>query len=104
MTVQHVHVADGGQAIVGNVNALAEGGGAKKKVGGQPHGLGYAPGIEMQRHVEAEREKVRSPAAKGYKVCRMHGAGGGAPKGNRNALKHGAPRRRRSRRGARLQR
>jgi len=23
-------------------------------------------------------------------VCRMHGAGGGAPKGNRNALKHGA--------------
>jgi hypothetical protein len=58
MTVQHVHVADGGQAIVGNVNALAEGAGAKKKVGGQPHALGYAPGIEMQRHVEAEREKV----------------------------------------------
>ena len=25
----------------------------------------------------------------GYSVCRMHGAGGGAPKGNRNALKHG---------------
>ena len=23
------------------------------------------------------------------RVCRMHGAGGGAPKGNRNALKHG---------------
>lgn len=22
-------------------------------------------------------------------VCRMHGAAGGAPKGNRNALKHG---------------
>jgi uncharacterized protein YjcR len=22
-------------------------------------------------------------------VCRMHGAGGGAPQGNRNALKHG---------------
>jgi len=22
-------------------------------------------------------------------VCRMHGASGGAPKGNRNALKHG---------------
>jgi len=27
---------------------------------------------------------------RGAKVCRMHGAGGGAPKGNRNALKHGA--------------
>jgi hypothetical protein len=25
----------------------------------------------------------------GSSVCRMHGAGGGAPKGNRNALKHG---------------
>ena len=34
MTVQHVHVAEGGQAIVGNVNAPAEGVGARKKVGG----------------------------------------------------------------------
>jgi hypothetical protein len=25
----------------------------------------------------------------GFSVCRMHGANGGAPKGNRNALKHG---------------
>jgi uncharacterized protein YjcR len=31
----------------------------------------------------------RSPAVKGYDVCRMHGARGGAPKGNQNALKHG---------------
>ncbi len=31
----------------------------------------------------------RSPAVQGRSVCRMHGAGGGAPKGNRNALKHG---------------
>jgi uncharacterized protein YjcR len=29
-----------------------------------------------------------SPAVRG--VCRMHGAGGGAPRGNKNALKHGA--------------
>ncbi len=27
---------------------------------------------------------------RGYSVCRMHGAGGGAPRGNQNALKHGA--------------
>jgi uncharacterized protein YjcR len=27
---------------------------------------------------------------RGSSVCRMHGAGGGAPKGNKNALKHGA--------------
>jgi uncharacterized protein YjcR len=26
---------------------------------------------------------------RGSSVCRMHGANGGAPKGNRNALKHG---------------
>jgi hypothetical protein len=58
MTVQHVHVAEGGQAIVGNVNAAAEGVGARKKPEVQPHALGYAPGIEMPCHVEAEPEKV----------------------------------------------
>lgn len=33
----------------------------------------------------------RSPAVRGKKRCRMHGGakGSGAPKGNRNALKHG---------------
>ena len=31
----------------------------------------------------------RSPAVRGYSVCRMHGAGGGAPSGNKSALKHG---------------
>ena len=29
------------------------------------------------------------PRAGGARVCRMHGAAGGAPRGNRNALKHG---------------
>jgi hypothetical protein len=59
MTVQHVHVAEGGQAIVGNVNAPAEGVGARKKPEIQPHAqLTYAPGIEMPRQIEAEREVV----------------------------------------------
>jgi len=33
----------------------------------------------------------RSPAVTGKKRCRMHGgaAGSGAPRGNKNALKHG---------------
>jgi uncharacterized protein YjcR len=31
----------------------------------------------------------RAPAVNGWAVCRMHGAGGGAPRGNKNALKHG---------------
>src|SRR5271165_1821043 len=41
MTVQHVHVAEGGQAIVGNVSAPAPGGGATEKSGEQPHALSY---------------------------------------------------------------
>ena len=58
MTVQHVHVAEGGQAIVGNVNAPTEGVGARNKPEVQPHALAYAPGIEMPRHIEEEREAV----------------------------------------------
>jgi len=58
MTVQHVHVAEGGQAIVGNVNAPAEGVGARKKTEVQPHAIAYAPGVEMPRQIEAERAPV----------------------------------------------
>ena len=54
-TVQHVHVAEGGQAIVGNVNASTEGVGVRKKSEVQPHALGYAPGVAMPRQIEAER-------------------------------------------------
>jgi hypothetical protein len=60
MTVQHVHVAEGGQAIVGNVNAPTEGVGVRKKSEDQPHALGYAPGVEMPRQIEAERAAVPS--------------------------------------------
>jgi hypothetical protein len=63
MVVQHVNVAEGGQAIVGNVNAPTEGVGARKKPEVQPHALAYAPGVEMPRHVEKEREAV--PLARG---------------------------------------
>ena len=63
MTVQHVHVAEGGQAIVGNVNAPTEGAGSRKKSEVQPHALAYAPGVEMPRRIEAEREAV--PLASG---------------------------------------
>ena len=60
MTVQHVHVAEGGQAIVGNVNAPAEGVGARKKTKEQPHVLAHAPGVEMPRQIEEERLTVPS--------------------------------------------
>jgi hypothetical protein len=65
MTVQHVHVAEGGQAIVGNVNAPTEGAGARKKSEEQPHALGYAPGVEMPRQIEAERATVSSAGHSG---------------------------------------
>ena len=65
MTVQHVHVAEGGQAIVGNVNAPAEGVGAREKTGEQPHALAYAPGVEMPREIEAERATVPSARCSG---------------------------------------
>jgi hypothetical protein len=38
---------------------------------------------------KSTRQRCRGAAVKGYAVCRMHGARGGAPKGNRNAWKHG---------------
>ena len=42
-------------------------------------------------HTTSKRSgfQSRSPAVRGYSVCRMHGAARGAPKGNKNALKHG---------------
>jgi hypothetical protein len=53
VTVEHVHVHQGGQAIVGNV----EGGGIQTKTENQPHALGYAPGATL-RSENAERETV----------------------------------------------
>jgi hypothetical protein len=54
----------------------------------------------MQRAHDAPRCKARSkrtgqpcraPAVRGWKVCRMHGARGGAPEGKRNGnCRHGA--------------
>jgi hypothetical protein len=53
VTVEHVHVHEGGQAIVGNV----EGGGMRTKSEDQPHALGYAPD-ETMRNENKERETV----------------------------------------------
>ena len=65
MTVQHVHVAEGGQAIVGNVSAPARGDGASEKSREQPHALGHAPGIAMSRTIEAERAAMPSAGGSG---------------------------------------
>jgi hypothetical protein len=57
VTVEHVHVHSGGQAIVGNVEH--PGGGDTSKMEKQPHALVYAPGTEM-RSENAEPESVPS--------------------------------------------
>jgi uncharacterized protein YjcR len=46
----------------------------------------------LRCHARSKRSGLRcqAPAVRGHSVCRMHGAGGGAPRGNQNALKHGA--------------
>lgn len=42
-------------------------------------------------HARSKRTQLpcRAPAVRGYRVCRFHGARGGARGGNRNAWKHG---------------
>lgn len=55
VTVEHVHVHKGGQAIVGNIQA--GGGGAPTKSEEQPHALGYAPG-QTVRGENTEREAL----------------------------------------------
>jgi hypothetical protein len=46
VTVEHVHVHSGGQAIVGNVEH--PGGGDTSEMEEQPHALAYTPGTEMR--------------------------------------------------------
>jgi hypothetical protein len=91
MTDQHVHVGDGGQAIVGNVNAPTEGHrggrGARKKWRSTP-GTCRVP--RCRAISKRSGKPCQAPAVRDHEVCRMHGARGGAPMGNRNALKHGA--------------
>jgi hypothetical protein len=47
--------------------------------------------LALRCHAQSKRSglQCQAPAVRGCSVCRMHGAGGGAPRGNRNALKHG---------------
>jgi hypothetical protein len=56
MTVQHVNISDGGQAIIGAINSPDRG--ANGKANGQPHALEHAPGAEMLRQIKAERVTV----------------------------------------------
>jgi hypothetical protein len=55
VTVEHVHVHAGGQAVVGTIEA--PGGGARPKPKDQPHAIAYAPGAEMPS-ANSERSSV----------------------------------------------
>ena len=87
VTVEHVHVHQGGQAIVGNVEA---GAGAVGKSEDQPHAkqITHASGAALPARTRKGTE-CQSPAMPNGR-CRMHGGKSpGAPKGNKHALKHG---------------
>ena len=55
VTVEHVHVHEGGQAIVGNVES--RGGGFASKAKEQPHALAHTPGATMPG-ADAPRQPV----------------------------------------------
>ena len=91
VTVEHVTVNAGGQAIVGAVETRGRGGAMKQ--GGNP--LHPAQRLAMAPRCTARAKRsglpCQSPAVSGWKVCRMHGARGGAPSGARNGnWAHGA--------------
>ncbi len=71
--VQHVKVADGGQAIVGNVEA---GGGARMKVDANRMSKAHAA-PRCTAHSKRTGKPCTQPAVTGWKVCRFHGARGG---------------------------
>jgi hypothetical protein len=86
VTVEHVHVHEGGQAIVGNVETT--GGGVPNEIKEQPMQL---PMHRARRCLARTRSgrPCESPAMPNGR-CRMHGGTStGAPKGNKNAFKHG---------------
>ena len=60
-------------------------------VGGHPRSIGPMLGSRRCGAKSRSGKPCRSPAVAGKKRCRMHGgaAGSGAPRGNKNALKHG---------------
>jgi hypothetical protein len=76
VTVEHVHVHSGGQAIVGTIESSAPAGSTRSE--------GPRCGARTRNG-----NSCRAPAMPNGR-CRMHGGlSPGAPKGNKNALKHG---------------
>ena len=92
VTVEHVHVHDGGQAVVGNVEGRGAGvegdprNKAMQRKTSRPLPMHQRPRCGAQTR---SGTPCRSPAMTNGR-CRMHGGKSpGAPKGNSNAFKHG---------------
>jgi hypothetical protein len=69
---------------------VGEGGRVKVEMSDNPmHKAHAAPRCTARSKRSGQR--CRSPAVRGWSVCRMHGARGGAPEGERNGnYRHGA--------------
>jgi hypothetical protein len=87
VTVKHVTVQEGGQAIVGNVSS---GGGLMRKCTNNPMHSKLPMHLSPRCGARTRSQTpCKSPAMPNGR-CRMHGGKStGAPKGNRNAWKHG---------------
>ena len=82
----HVHVHEGGQAIVGNVESRGDGSHRKRRNNPVHLPMHQAPRCRARTRRDSP---CQSPAMKNGR-CRMHGGPSpGAAKGNKNALKHG---------------
>ena len=89
VTVEHVHVHSGGQAVVGVVET--QGGGDRANLEDQPHAkqIAHAPEPTLWG-TDAELVAVPIPRdAERPLPDARRGLSPGAPKGNRNAFKHG---------------
>jgi hypothetical protein len=88
VTVEHVHVHAGGQAIVGNVSTRSGGRGANKKRRNNP--MQSPTALDRRCHARTRSGTLCRSRAMPNGRCRMHGGTNpGAPNGNRNAVKHG---------------
>ena len=87
MTVEHVHVYEGGQAIVGNVEQRRGGGRKFQRFNPMP---AFPLQLSPRCGAKTRSGKPCQQAAMPNGRCRMHGGPSpGAPKGNKNRWVHG---------------
>jgi hypothetical protein len=88
VTVEHVHVHEGGQAVVGMVETPGVGGTQNQRINPMqsklPMHLSLRCGARTRKGSQCQAPAMRNGR------CRMHGGkSSGAPIGNRNSWKHG---------------